>query len=326
MQTDSLVVGPFFTLRYADFTVRFRGADASVRFALRTPHLSFRVSDDETPDLEVVCREGSIDDQDPPAQADEEIAWVSRMESDGSVTLFFYGRRQSENFEPYLAIRIAADYRTADAVFTPDPSGAPLPIGFPLDEHVVSAVVTRWGGCVLHACALERDGVVRVFVGHTGAGKSTIAEIGEGAGAVVLSDDRTIIRLRDGVPHAYGTPWHGSYKRGRPSGGPIEAVFLLVQDTVNRVESLTPADAFGELFVRVVLPSDFGAETLPAVDLLRELVTRCPVASLHFLPTRGAIEAAWDFRPASQGTRREMHPIPDGNPSGTDVRGLSIPQ
>ena len=321
--SDSMVVAPLVTLRYADLVVRFRGAQPSLQFALRTPHLAFRISDDEVPDLDVVCREGAISELKPPEQPDEETAWASRREADGAVTLFFFGRRRGPDFSAYLAIRIQPDYAKAEAVFESDPEGLPIPIGFPLDEHLVSALVTNRGGCVLHACALEQGGRVGVFVGHSGAGKSTIAEIGENAGATVLSDDRTIVRLRDGVPYAYGSPWHGSYKRGRPDGGPISAVFLLVQDRVNRVDRLAPPVAFGELFVRIVLPSDFASETLPAVDLLKALVARCPVGALHFLPTDDGIRAAWSFidsaAPVGAG------PDARQRPSESHTPGLSIP-
>ena len=321
--TASMVVAPVVTLRYADLVVRFRGGQPSLRFALRTPHLAFRVSDDEAPDLDVICREGAIAELHPPEQPDEETAWASRREGDGAVTLFFFGRRRGPDFSPYLAIRIRSDYATAEALFETDPEGLPIPIGFPLDEHLVSALVTHRGGCVLHACALEDDGRVGVFVGHSGAGKSTIAEIGENAGATVLSDDRTIVRLRDGVPYAYGSPWHGSYKRGRPDGGPISAVFLLVQDTVNRVDRLAPPAAFGELFVRVVLPSDFASETLPAVELLKALVARCPVGALRFLPTADGIHTAWAFIDSAAAPDAESEARRRASESHSP--GLSIP-
>jgi hypothetical protein len=295
MRPDVVVV-PELTVRYADLALRLKTEDSQTRFSIGTPHTAFRIPDSSPADLEITCREGMVAELDPPYHPDGETAWVARTRPSGELELFFYGRRYSPVVEAYIGIVIDRDFRTGRAIYKPSPDNQRvIPYGFPVDEHLIARLLMRRGGCVLHACALEKNGVARVFVGHTGAGKSTIAEIGEGTGASVMSDDRTIIRIRDGIPYAYGTPWHGSYKRGLPGGAPVEGVFLLVQDSEDRVERLEPVAAFGELFVRVVLPSVDGNDSIAAVDTLGELVRACPVGALHFLPTPNAMRLAEAF-------------------------------
>lgn len=58
---------------------------------------------------------------------------------------------------------------------------------------VVAFVLSLAGQCVLHASAVEADGGLIAFTGHSGAGKSTMAALACGAGALLVTDD--LLRL-----------------------------------------------------------------------------------------------------------------------------------
>ena len=73
-------------------------------------------------------------------------------------------------------------------------------------------------------------------------------------GALVLSDDRTVVRWRDGRPWIYGTPWHGSGRYASPRGAPLRAIFFLRQSSRTRVKILTAPRAGAELFARCFPP------------------------------------------------------------------------
>jgi hypothetical protein len=134
-----------------------------------------------------------------------------------------------------------------------------------------------------------------LFTGHSGAGKSTIAAIAEGAGARVLSDDRSIVTVRDSIPTVWGTPWHGSHRRGSPEALPLTAMFLLVQAGEDRTEQISPARATGELLVRLIHPGSRPPDMERLLDAVAEVAECVPMAALQFRPTVNAFHVAAEF-------------------------------
>ena len=71
-----------------------------------------------------------------------------------------------------------------------------MPLEYPLDELLLQGLLARGRGAEIHACGIA-DGSGRglLFVGQSGAGKTTMARLWEGErGITVLSDDRIILR------------------------------------------------------------------------------------------------------------------------------------
>jgi len=70
------------------------------------------------------------------------------------------------------------------------------PLGYPLDELLIMHRLTQEKAIELHSCGIVRpDGTGNLFVGHSGAGKSTTTRLWtECEDVEVLSDDRIIVR------------------------------------------------------------------------------------------------------------------------------------
>jgi hypothetical protein len=75
------------------------------------------------------------------------------------------------------------------------------PLGYPLDELLIMHRLTQEKAIELHSCGIVRaDGTGNLFVGHSGAGKSTTTRLWtEREDVEVLSDDRIIVRRDDAV-------------------------------------------------------------------------------------------------------------------------------
>jgi hypothetical protein len=162
----------------------------------------------------------------------------------------------------------------------------------PWSEFLISRLLGRDGGVLMHASASVLDGGALLFVGHSGAGKSTICEIAEQSGAASLSDDRTIVMIRDDEPMAWGTPWHGSFARTSAQSAPVRGLFLLQQDRSDRVEAIPAERALKELFVRLIQPRISELEVSNTLDTLHAVLAARPLYALHFRPTREAIDLA----------------------------------
>jgi hypothetical protein len=190
-------------------------------------------------------------------------------------------------------LRLDPSFRTGRLTETPiSAAGAVRADGYPLLEYVVARLLARHDGALIHASTAIVHGSAYVFVGHSRAGKSTMAAIAEAAGAQIPTDDRTILTIRDGKAMAWGTPWHGSLVRKTPDGAPIKQIYLLQKAEIDHREPLSQARAVKELFVRLIQPRLHGSEVQQTLEVLERIAHEVPVSNLYFRPTPAAFELA----------------------------------
>ncbi|MEE4205953.1 MAG: hypothetical protein V2I39_06670 [Erythrobacter sp.] len=83
-------------------------------------------------------------------------------------------------------------------IFDIKPETGPDDLEHLLYDHVVPRIFAEEGAVVLHASAVEIGGRLAVFLGNTGAGKSTLAASLHTAGHLLLGDDAVIVSVREG--------------------------------------------------------------------------------------------------------------------------------
>jgi hypothetical protein len=107
--------------------------------------------------------------------------------------------------QPYKRLLVDNQFRRARLQMSEEcfaGSGyAVAPLEYPLDELLIMHRLTQEKAIELHSCGIVRpDGTGNLFVGHSGAGKSTTTRLWtECEDVEVLSDDRIIVR-RDASP------------------------------------------------------------------------------------------------------------------------------
>jgi hypothetical protein len=166
------------------------------------------------------------------------------------------------------------------------------PLDYPLDEVIVAHLLGRGRGVELHSCGIiDRDGRGQLFVGQSGAGKSTTARVWLAEGDYeIVSDDRVIVRFIDGEWRMFGTPWHGEAELSSAASAPLAAIHLLVQAKRTELVALPPAQAAARLF-SCSFPPFYDAEALAAMlGVLDRLVAEVPVRALRFVPDRTVID------------------------------------
>lgn len=152
----------------------------------------------------------------------------------------------------------------------------------------------RHGRWIVHASCVKTPLGTILFVGPSGAGKTTQAELWEKyRGSKVLNGDRTIVYEKDGVWYAAGSPYAGSSKRYVNESAPISLVVLLEQGTENRVQALTPGQAFRSLYPHLTVNdwNPWYVETI--TDQLDQFVRERPVVHFSCTPDEAAVEALW---------------------------------
>lgn len=131
----------------------------------------------------------------------------------------------------------------------------PLHIMNPIVEACLLTRLAREGGLLLHAAGLLTTQGGMVFTGASGAGKSTLSALYAARGAQVLSDERIILRMVDGVIRVFGTPWPGSGRHARNEEGPLTSLFCIRhgQDD-HRISPMSPGEAAAFILPQCFLP------------------------------------------------------------------------
>jgi hypothetical protein len=165
------------------------------------------------------------------------------------------------------------------------------PLEFPLDELLVGNLLGLGRGVELHSCGIiDQSGQGHLFVGQSGAGKSTTARLWGDAAREIVSDDRVIIREDEGQLWMYGTPWHGEAELSSPARAPLRAVYLLTQAKENELRDLHPATAVARLF-GCSFPQFHNAASIGfTMSMLERIVSRVPVREFRFTLDRAALE------------------------------------
>jgi hypothetical protein len=178
-------------------------------------------------------------------------------------------------------------------------------LGYPLDELLIMHRLTQERAIELHGSGIVRgNGVANLFIGHSGAGKSTTTRLWTSCEEVeVLSDDRIIVRLDDGRDgpagptgmRMYGTPWHGEAMFASPNSAPLTRIFVLEHGHGNVITRLTRSQAVGELFARAFVPFHRHEYLENALSFLEQLVSSVPCYRYSFEPDERAVETILHF-------------------------------
>jgi hypothetical protein len=177
------------------------------------------------------------------------------------------------------------------------------PLEYPADELLITNYLAHNAlGVEVHGCGLvdpEHGGFL--FLGHSGAGKSTTTRLWKSAGTPeisspeILSDDRIILRLNDGELWMYGTPWHGEAAFASASKAKLNRIFILQHGESNKIAPLSRAQAVGELFARCFPPFHSASGLQNTVEFLERVVETVPCYEFEFVPDASAVEAALSF-------------------------------
>jgi len=207
----------------------------------------------------------------------------------------FYFSSPATGSQPYKAVWFDSKFARGHMVlnrfsFAP---GAPIyPLEYPLDELAMMHRLALGEGIEVHALGLaDEDGSGYLFLGHSGAGKSTTARLWrEQPGVKLLSDDRIILREQNKKILMYGTPWHGDAGVASPDCAPLTAIFLLEQAPVDELIPLAQGKAAAELFARAFVPHYSKSAIHFSLDFADQVTRSVPNSIFRFAPTPGAVE------------------------------------
>ena len=148
---------------------------------------------------------------------------------------------------------------------------------------LLSSLLLRSGGFMLHSAGLVKKGRAYLFLGRSGAGKSTLSRLAAGAGREVISDEVNLVRREKGRFLVYGSPFWGEMRAdGRPGRWPLGGIFLLKKSRANAVSPCGGAEALG-LLLRCQLNFEKGPDVSRLVmDNAAALLAKAAFSRLEF--------------------------------------------
>lgn len=165
------------------------------------------------------------------------------------------------------------------------------PLLFPTAELLMLNYLARGRhGVIIHSLGLDDGGRGLLFVGVSGAGKSTMANLWQDAGATLLSDDRIIVRRQDDRYMMYGTPWQGDANIASPEAAPLERIFFLARSSENLVQPISTMEAVTRLMV-CCFPPFYDPEGMGfTLDFFSRLAAEVPCYQLGFVPDSQVVD------------------------------------
>lgn len=126
---------------------------------------------------------------------------------------------------------------------------------------------------LFHGSCVAVDGEGYLFIAKSGTGKSTHTRLWRellGDRAVMVNDDKPLIRATDEGAVIYGTPWDGKHRLSTNTAVPLKAVCILKRSIDNRIEPISAGEAYPMLLQQAYRPMDSAAmqKTLVLLDRL----------------------------------------------------------
>jgi hypothetical protein len=153
---------------------------------------------------------------------------------------------------------------------------------FPTDQIWIARLLADRQSCYLHAAGMILEGQGYLFVGHSGAGKSSMVTMLQKEGEI-LCDDRMIVRRWPAGFQIHGTWNHGDVPVVSPNSAPLRAILLLEQAPHNRLVPITDhreiVHRLPFFVVKPLITADWWEKTL---DLVGEMAREVPVYHLQF--------------------------------------------
>jgi hypothetical protein len=156
-----------------------------------------------------------------------------------------------------------------------------LPIRDYRDEYLETLAVYRkiaekmldFDTLLFHGSAVAVDGEGYLFTAKSGTGKSTHTRLWRelfGERALMVNDDKPLIKISAEGATVYGTPWDGKHRLSTNTCVPLKAVCVLTRDTENHIERVTKPQAYAMLLQQSYRSanSDKMRKTLALLDRL----------------------------------------------------------
>ena len=145
---------------------------------------------------------------------------------------------------------------------------------------------------LLHASVIRKDGYGYLMTAPSGTGKSTHTYLWYKniPGCDLMNDDNPVVRIVEGKPIIYGTPWSGKTPCYRNIQAPVGGIIRIQQRPRNEIRQMHPVESLAMLLPAASCMKWDKRIYLGVCDTLSAIIGRIRIYELGCLPDA---EAAW---------------------------------
>lgn len=142
----------------------------------------------------------------------------------------------------------------------------------------------------IHASLVNRRGIGILFLGPSGIGKTTQAELWmKYLEAEIINGDRVFIKQENNSFLGCGSPWHGSSPYCLNKQVPLKALIVLKQSSENKIRRLTGFEMVSSIMNSVFFPIWYQKGHEAVCKTLDALLQTVPVYELSCRPDEDAV-------------------------------------
>ena len=149
---------------------------------------------------------------------------------------------------------------------------------------------------LFHCSAVSVDGQAYLFTAPSGTGKSTHTALWRevfGERAVMVNDDKPLLKIENNRIYVYGTPWDGKHHISTNIKVPVKAVCLLGRGMENEIHRESFQVAYPCMLAQTYRADD--AEKMKkTLELVNQFMAVVPVYSMKCTISKEAAQMAYD--------------------------------
>lgn len=149
---------------------------------------------------------------------------------------------------------------------------------------------------LFHGSAIAVDGDAYLFTAKSGTGKSTHTRLWRrafGERAVMVNDDKPLLRVEKGSVRVCGTPWDGKHRLSTNTTVPLKGICILERGEENRIDRISSAEALPMILQQTHRPADPG-KLFYLLGLVERMMEAVPIYRLKCNMDPDAARVAFD--------------------------------
>lgn len=140
----------------------------------------------------------------------------------------------------------------------------------------IAEKLSEYEGFLMHGVLISVEDRGVLFCAASGTGKTTHALLWKellGDKCDIINGDKPIVRIREGVPYAYGTPWCGKENIHKNTSVRITDIYFVHRAEENSVEDMMRREILPSLLPSIHIPENGVGKVLEAIDAFARSVS-----------------------------------------------------
>lgn len=225
-----------------------------------------------------------------------------------AVVSYGYTVRLCKNYEyegeeaPAFTAVVSEEDIAAEKAIAPEFPDAYLE-SLALFRKLCDYTLTNANGIIFHSSAIMVDGEAYLFTAPSGTGKSTHTRLWRemlGDKAVMVNDDKPIIRYIDGEFYVYGTPWNGKHRLDTNCRAKIKAICKIYQAKENVIKKADVGEMLITILNQTIRPTEIGRMD-KLLSLIDKMLSSVGLYTLGCNISREAAELSYNTMSKGEG-------------------------